>query len=70
VGDRQGLQTQKRNYGLKQSPRALFDKFSIVVAHYELRHSSSDHSIFVRYSSVGAIIFAVYVDIVVTWDDH
>jgi len=56
---------------LKQFSRAWFDKFSTIVAHYGLRRSSSDHSIFVRHSSVGVINFTVYVDdIIVTRDDH
>ena len=41
---------------------AWFDKSSIVVARYRLKRSSSNHSIFVRQSSVGTIIFAVYVE--------
>jgi len=39
-------------YGLNKSLRAWFDKFNIIVTRYELRQSSSDHSIFVRDSSV------------------
>jgi len=35
-------------YGLKHYSRAWFDNFSIVVAHYGLKQSVSDHSIFVR----------------------
>jgi len=54
----------------KQSPRVWYDKFNIVVAHYGLRRSSSDHSIFVRYSSTDTIILIVYIDIVVIEDDH
>ena len=49
----------------------MFDKFSIIVAHYGLRQSSSDHSIFVRYFSVKTIIVAIYVNnIVILGDDH
>jgi len=55
---------------LKQSPRAYFNKFSIIVARYELRRSSSNHSIFVRHYFADTIILAVYVDIVITGDDH
>jgi len=54
----------------KKSPRAWFDKFSIVIARYELRQSSSDHFIFERYFSTGTIILTIYVDIIVTGDDH
>jgi len=63
--------SKKAIYSLKQFPRAWFDKFSTIVAHYGLRRSSSDHSIFIRHSSTGTIIFSVYVDnIVITGDDH
>ena len=56
---------------MKQSPRAWFDKFSTVIAHYELRRNSSEYSIFVGLFSIGTIILAVYVDdIVITRDDH
>jgi len=55
---------------LKQSPQTWFNKFSIVVAHYGLRQSSSDHCIFVKHFSVETIILAGYVDIIVTKDDH
>ena len=62
---------KKAIYSLKESPRVWFDKFSIVIAHYELRRGSSDHSIFIRYSSIGTIIFLVYVNyIIVTGDNH
>ena len=41
------------------------------MAHYGLKRSSSDHSIFVRYSFAGTIILTVYIDdIIVTRDDH
>ena len=40
---------KKAIYGLKQSPRAWLDKFSIVVACQGLRRSSFDYSIFVQY---------------------
>jgi len=55
---------------LKQSIHAWFDKFNTIVAHYGLKRSSSDHSTFVRHSSAGTIILAIYVDdIVIIGDD-
>ena len=57
-------------YGLKQSPRAWFDKFSQVASLYGLKRTSSDHLIFVRYDKKGTIVLAVYVDhIVITGSD-
>jgi len=62
---------KKKIYGLNQSPRAWFDRFSIVVAHYELRRSSFDHYIFVKYFSTITIILIDYVgDIFINGDDH
>ena len=59
------------NHGLRQSPRAWFEKFNTVVACYGLWQSSFSHSIFMRHSSVGTIILAVYIDIIVlTENDH
>ena len=37
---------QKAIYGLKQSPRAWFGKFSEVVLKFGLRHCHSDYSVF------------------------
>ena len=37
---------QNAIYGLKQSPRAWFGKFSEVVLKFGLRHCHSDHSVF------------------------
>ena len=33
-------------YGLKQSPRALFDHFSSVIQEFGMLRSTTDHSIF------------------------
>lgn len=61
---------KKAIYGLKQSPRAWFDKFSTVVSAYGLKRTTSDHSVFIRQRQSGTIILAVYVDdIVVTGSD-
>ncbi|RVW20849.1 Retrovirus-related Pol polyprotein from transposon RE1 [Vitis vinifera] len=42
-------------YGLKQSPRAWFDKFNHVVFATGFRRSQADHSVFVRHSSSGIV---------------
>ena len=63
--------TCKLKKGNLQYPWAWFDKFSTVFAHYGLRWSSSDHSIFVWHSFASTVIFTVYVDnIIVTEDDR
>ena len=49
---------KKAIYGLKQSPRAWFDKFSIVVSAYGLKKTISNHLVFVRQRQSGTIILA------------
>jgi len=40
-------------YGLKQSPRAWFGKFSSIVQKFGLRRSDADHSVFYKHTSPG-----------------
>ena len=62
---------KKAIYGLKQSPRVWFDKFCQVVNKIRFRCSKSDHSIFVKQTSFGLIVLAMYVDdILLTNSDH
>ena len=56
---------RKSLYGLKQSPRAWFDKFSQAVEKFGLQKSKSDHSVFYRNSHSGIILLVVYVDDIV-----
>ncbi|XP_070031131.1 uncharacterized mitochondrial protein AtMg00810-like [Nicotiana tomentosiformis] len=59
-------------YGLKQSPRAWFGRFRIVVQQFGMTRTEANHSVFYRHSSYGKCIFLIiYVDdIVITGDDH
>ena len=59
-------------YGLKQSPRAWFSQFSLVVQEFGLVRSTADHSVFYHHSSTGQCIYLiVYVDgIVITGNDQ
>ena len=58
-------------YGLKQSPRAWFGKFSQAVEEFGMQKSKSDYSIFYRNSSLGIILLVVYVDnIVIIGSDY
>jgi len=62
---------RKSLYGLKQSPRAWFGKFSNVVQQFGITWSEADHSVFYRHLSVGCVYLIVYVDdIVLTGNDH
>ena len=60
----------KAIYGLKQSPRAWFSKFSEVVLKFGLRRCHSDRFVFSHTSNRGKILLIVYVDdIIITGDD-
>ena len=63
---------RKSLYGLKQSPRAWFGRFSTVVQDFGMHRSEADHSIFYRHTTHGKCIYlVVYVDdIAITSDDH
>ncbi|KAA0049857.1 Beta-galactosidase [Cucumis melo var. makuwa] len=63
---------QKSLYGLKQSPRAWFDRFTIFVKSQGYSQGHSDHTLFTKASKTGKIAFLiVYVDdIVLTGDDQ
>ncbi|RVX18159.1 Retrovirus-related Pol polyprotein from transposon TNT 1-94 [Vitis vinifera] len=59
-------------YGLKQSPRAWFNRFSSVVQEFGMLRSTVDHSVFYHHNSLGQCIYlVVYVDdIVITGSDQ
>ena len=62
---------RKSIYGLKQSPRAWFGKFTTVVVGHGFSQAQSDHTLFFRHSPENRIaILIVYVDdIILTGDD-
>jgi hypothetical protein len=61
---------KKTLYGLKQSPRAWFGKFSKAVLKFSLQKFQTDHSVFYLHTSACYIFLVVYVDaIVITKDD-
>ena len=50
-------------YGMKQSPRAWFGRFSSVVHEFGMTRSTTDHSVFYHHTSSGQCIYLiVYVD--------
>ncbi|RVW33237.1 Retrovirus-related Pol polyprotein from transposon TNT 1-94 [Vitis vinifera] len=59
-------------YGLKQSHRAWFDRFSSVVQEFGMLRNTTDHSVFYHHNSLGQCIYlVVYVDdIVITGSDQ
>ncbi|KAL3749975.1 hypothetical protein ACJRO7_011017 [Eucalyptus globulus] len=63
-------QLKKSLYGLKQSPRAWFGRFSEVVLSFGLSRCENDHSVFYKQSRGGKLFLIVYVDdIIITGDD-
>jgi hypothetical protein len=61
---------RKSLYGLKQSPRAWFDRFRRVVCGMRYKQCNGDHTVFYRHSNSQITILAVYVDdIIITGDD-
>ncbi|RVW28752.1 Retrovirus-related Pol polyprotein from transposon RE1 [Vitis vinifera] len=65
-------QLRRSLYGLKQSPRAWFSRFSSVVQEFGMFRSTADHSVFYHHNSSGQCIYlVVYVDdIVITGSDQ
>ncbi|KAL9250908.1 Retrovirus-related Pol polyprotein from transposon TNT 1-94-like protein [Drosera capensis] len=70
TGENHVCRLRKSLYGLKQSPRAWFEKFSRVVQNNGFSRSYADSSLFVHRRSQGAVVLLVYVDdIIITGDD-
>ena len=46
-------------YGLKQSPRAWFSRFSSVVQEFGMIQSTADHSGFYHHTSIGQCIYLI-----------
>ncbi|KAK4254159.1 hypothetical protein QN277_020331 [Acacia crassicarpa] len=58
-------------YGLKQSPRAWFDRFTRVMKKHGFTQGQSDHTLFVKHYNGKMTILTVYVDdIILTGDDE
>ena len=54
---------QQSLYGLKQSPRAWFDRFTKAVLKLGYKQGQADHALFVKKSHAGKLdILIVYVD--------
>jgi len=61
---------KKALYGLKQTPRAWFEKFSIVILSLGFVSSSYDSTLFIKCTDVNRIIMSLYVDdMIITGDD-
>ncbi|KAK1565777.1 hypothetical protein Q3G72_034774 [Acer saccharum] len=61
---------RKSIYGLKQSPRAWFDRFTKAVKKCGYSQCQTDHTLFVKHSSSKITVLIVYVDdIILTGND-
>ncbi|RVW61349.1 Retrovirus-related Pol polyprotein from transposon RE1 [Vitis vinifera] len=62
---------RKSLYGLKQSPKAWFERFTKVVKGYGFVQCQSDHTLFVKHFPEGKLaIIIVYVDDIILTGDH
>ena len=62
---------KKSLYGLKQSPRAWFERFTRAVKQYGYLQCQADHTLFVKHSPRGKItILIVYVDDIILTGDY
>ena len=52
-GDGKVCKLKKSLYGLKQSPRAWFERFGKVINHYGYTQSQADHTMFYKHSDEG-----------------
>jgi hypothetical protein len=64
------LHLRRSLYGLKQSPRAWFDRFRQAMLKRGYHQSNADHTLFYKHDNDKVAILIVYVDdIVITGDD-
>ena len=72
LGPNKVCKLKKSLYGLKQSPRAWFERFGKVVISHGYHQSQADHTMFFKFSKEGkSAILIVYVDdIILTGDDN
>ena len=57
-------------YGLKQSPRAWFGRFSLAMRRYGFDQSNTDHTLFLKHRQRKVTALIVYVDdMIITGDD-
>ncbi|KAJ0434928.1 putative RNA-directed DNA polymerase [Helianthus annuus] len=70
-GEKEVCLLKKSLYGLKQSPRAWFGRFTFAMKNYEFRQSSSDHTLFLKQRNNLITCLIIYVDdMIITGDDY
>ena len=72
LGSNKVCRLKKSLYGLKQSPRAWFERFGKAMIGYGLHQSQADHTTFYRHTSHDKmVVLIVYVDdIILTGNDE
>ena len=61
---------QRTLYGLKQSPRAWFGRFSLAMRKYGFQQSNSDHTLFLKHQLGKVTALIIYVDdMIITGND-
>ena len=69
-GNKQVCRLKKSLYGLKQSPRAWFGRFTSFMRSIGYKQSNSDHTLFLKHNGERITALIVYVDdMIVTGDD-
>ncbi|KAI5324745.1 hypothetical protein L3X38_033818 [Prunus dulcis] len=57
-------------YGLKQSPRAWFGRFTAAMRKFGYQHADTDHTLFIKHRASKVTLLFIYVDdMSVTGDD-
>jgi hypothetical protein len=69
-GDQTVCRLQRALYGLKQSPRAWFGRFSLAMKKYGFQQSNSDHTLFLKHNKGRVTALIIYVDdMIITGND-
>nr|GFA05429.1 putative reverse transcriptase, RNA-dependent DNA polymerase [Tanacetum cinerariifolium] len=62
---------KKYLYGLKQSPKAWFGRFTLAMKKYRYKQSNSDHTLFLRHGGDRVTCLIIYVDdMIITGNDE
>ncbi|GKB07978.1 putative RNA-directed DNA polymerase [Tanacetum coccineum] len=61
-GEREVCLLKKSLYGLKQTPRAWFGRFTLAMKHYGFKQSNSDHTLFLKQRGNLITCLIIYVD--------
>nr|GEY18059.1 putative reverse transcriptase, RNA-dependent DNA polymerase [Tanacetum cinerariifolium] len=68
---REVCRLKKSLYGLKQSPRAWFGRFTLAMRKYGFKQSNSDHTLFLKWKGKLVTCLIIYVDdMIITGNDE